>query len=83
MQKEVIETPVEDTKDDLVDGQRLDCIYDDEPLGFEKDLLGSTTKMRAHDPLEEVDLGDGFVKRPTYVSAKINKEFRDRIVELL
>jgi len=30
-----------------------------------------------------VDLGDGFVKRPTYVSAKINKEFKDRILELL
>jgi len=30
-----------------------------------------------------VDLGDGSVKRPTYLSAKINKEFRDRIVELL
>jgi len=83
LHKEVIETLVEDTKDDLVDGQRLDCIYDDEPLGFEKDPLGSTTKMRAQDPLEEVDLGDGSVKRPTYVSAKINKEFRDRIVELL
>jgi len=51
LHKEVIETLVEDTKDDLVDGQRLDCIYDDEPLGFEKDPLGSTTKMRAQDPL--------------------------------
>ena len=30
-----------------------------------------------------MDLGDGSVKRPTYLSAKINKEFRDRIVELL
>jgi len=39
--------------------------------------------MRAQDPLEEVDLGDGSVKRPTYVSAKIPKEFKDRIVELL
>jgi len=45
--------------------------------------MGSTTKMRAQDPLEEVDLGDGIVKRPTYVSAKIPKEFKDRIVELL
>ena len=30
-----------------------------------------------------MDLGDGSVKRPTYVSAKIPKEFKDRIVELL
>jgi hypothetical protein len=28
-------------------------------------------------------LGDGSVKRPTYVTAKIPKEFKDRIVELL
>jgi len=45
--------------------------------------MGSTTKIRARDPLEEVDTGDGSVKRPTYVSTKIPKEFRDRIVELL
>ena len=83
LQKEAIETITQDTTNDLVDGQRLDCIYDDEPLGFEKDLLGSTIKMRAQDPLEEVDLGDGSVKRPTYVSAKINRGFKDRIVELL
>jgi len=45
--------------------------------------MGAATKMRAHDPLEEVDLGDGTVKRPTYVSAKMPKEFKDRVVELL
>ena len=83
LQEEVVETLVEDTKDDLVDDQRLDCIYDDEPLGFEEDPLGSTTKMKAQDPLEEVDLGDGYVKRPTFVSAKITKEFKNRIVVLL
>jgi len=83
LKKEVIETLIEDTKDDLVDGQKLDCIYDDEPLGFAKDPLASTTKMKAQDPLEEVDLGDGSAKRRTYASAKINKEFRDRSVELL
>jgi len=34
LQEEVVETLVEDTNDDLIDDQRLDCIYDDEPLGF-------------------------------------------------
>jgi len=43
----------------LIEDQRLDCIYDDEPLGFEKDPMGSAQKMQAQDPLEEVDLGDG------------------------
>ena len=63
--------------DDFVEDQKLDCIYDDEPLGFEEDPMGSTTKMRAQDPLEEVDIGDGSAKRPTYVSTEIPKEFKD------
>ncbi|KEH17559.1 hypothetical protein MTR_0008s0310 [Medicago truncatula] len=83
MKNEVIETTINDPIDDLTDDQKLDCIYDNEPLGFEEDPMGSTNKTRAQDPLEEVDLGDGTAKRPTYVSAKIPKEFKDRIVELL
>jgi len=83
LQKEENETLVKDTGDDFVEDQKLDCIYNDEPLGFEEDPMGSTTKMRAQDPLEEVDIGDGTVKSPTYVSTKIPKQFKDRIVELL
>ena len=52
-------------------------------MGFKEDPMWSTTKMRAQDPLVEVDIGDGSIKRPTYVSTKIPKEFRDRIVKLL
>jgi hypothetical protein len=33
--------------------------------------------------LEEVDLGDGFIKRPTYISTKIDKDFKVRIIEIL
>jgi len=79
----VVKTLAEDANGDLIYDQRLDSIYADEPLGFEEDPLGSTTKMRAQDPLEEVNLGDGPIKRPTYVSAKVTKEFKERIVELL
>ena len=61
LQKEVVETLVEETNDDLTNDQRLDCIYDDKPLGFEEDPLESTTKMKVQDPLEEVDLGDASV----------------------
>jgi hypothetical protein len=32
--------------------QRLDAIYDEEPLGFEKDPVTSSAKMLAQDPLE-------------------------------
>ena len=37
--------------------QRLDAIYDKEPLGFERDPINSGAKMLAQDPLEEVNLG--------------------------
>ena len=45
--------------------------------------MGSTEKMKAQDPLEKVDLGDGSAKRPTYNSTKIDKDFKVQIVELL
>src|ERR1044072_6782564 len=60
--------------------QRLDCIYDDEPLGFERDPSISTKRMQAQDPLEEVDLGDGEIKRPTYISAKIDPGLKNEMV---
>jgi hypothetical protein len=51
--------------------QRLDCIYDNEPLGFEKDQISSNQRMQAQDPLQEIDIGDGPIKRPTYISNKL------------
>src|SRR4051812_28757911 len=39
--------------------QILVAIYDEEPLGFEKDPMGANIKMLAQDPLEKVNLGDG------------------------
>ncbi|PNX64845.1 hypothetical protein L195_g062312, partial [Trifolium pratense] len=39
--------------------------------------------MQAQDPLQEVDIGDGSVKRPTYISAKIDPTLREKMVELL
>src|ERR1051325_4024308 len=48
-----------------VDEQCLDCIYDDEPLGFEKDPMAQE-KMQPQDPLEEIDLGERVIKdQPT------------------
>ena len=82
-QEEYIRKVNDDFQYSLMENQRLDCIYDDEPLGFEKDPMGPAKKMQAQDPLEEVDLGDGTVKRLTYVSTKIDKEFKAQIVDLL
>src|SRR3954466_481182 len=63
--------------------QKLDAIYDEEPLGFEKDPMASNIKMLAQDPLEEVDLGEGDRKRITYVSAKLEPALKSRVIALL
>src|ERR1051325_1348788 len=63
--------------------QRLDAIYDKEPLGFEKDPTDSGAKMLAQDPLEEVNLGDENTKRITYVSAKLNSSLKHKVIEVL
>src|SRR3954463_4401768 len=63
--------------------QRLDAIYDEEPLGFEKDPMASNIKMMAQDPLEEVNLGDNDQKRITYISAKLEPELKATIIKML
>ena len=63
--------------------QRLDAIYDDEPLGFEKDLVAPNIKMLAQDPLEEIDLGDVIRKRPTYISVNLSLELKVKVIQLL
>ncbi|KAI5443874.1 hypothetical protein KIW84_012498 [Lathyrus oleraceus] len=63
--------------------QKLDAIYDDEPLGFEKDPVSTNEKMVAQDPLEEINLGVGAENRPTYISAKMDPQFKVEIVQLL
>ena len=63
--------------------QRLDSIYDKEPLGFERDPINSGAKMLAQDPLEEVNLGDGKTKRITYISAKLSPGLKKEVIEVL
>ncbi|MCH81200.1 hypothetical protein A2U01_0001984, partial [Trifolium medium] len=65
------------------DMQRLDCIYDDEPLGFERDPISLNQRMRAQDPLQEIDIGDGTLKRSTYISTNVDQSLRVKMVELL
>lgn len=81
-------TPIEESqsagpRNDGREDQRLDCIYDDEPLDFEKDPSASTTKMQPRDPLEEIHFGDGTTKRPTYISANIDPKLRLEITNIL
>ncbi|KAK2456610.1 hypothetical protein QL285_003960 [Trifolium repens] len=77
------EAKVESNGTSMPQVQRLDCIYDEEPLGFERDPLNETPKMQAQDPLEETDIGNGSVKRPTYISANISPDLKGKFVLLL
>ena len=77
------EAKVESDDISMPQAQRLDCIYDEEPLGFERDPLNETPQMQAQDPLEEIDIGNGSVKRPTYISANINPNLKGKLVLLL
>lgn len=63
--------------------QRLDAIYDDKHLSFERDLVAPNIKMLAQDPLEEIELGEGIRKRPTYISANLSPEFKVEAIQLL
>lgn len=65
------------------ESRKLDFIYDNEPLRFEKDPFESNEKMQAQDPLEEADLGDRAVKRPTYINTKIEPDMKKEVVEML
>ncbi|KAK2370658.1 hypothetical protein QL285_083688 [Trifolium repens] len=78
-----VEAKVEEDGTNMSPTQRLDCIYDDEPLGFERDPINVTPKMQAQDPLEEIDIGNGSVKRPTYISANISPDLKETLVQLL
>ncbi|KAK2422650.1 hypothetical protein QL285_033170 [Trifolium repens] len=77
------EAKVESDGISMPQAQRLNCIYDEEPLGFERDPLNETPKMQAQDPLEEIDIGDGSAKRPTYISTNISPDLKGKLVLLL
>ena len=70
-------------KNEIVKNENLDCIYDNSPLGFEKVETKEVRKMEAQDPLEEIDLGENGVKRPTYISSLLDSDFKTELVEVL
>jgi hypothetical protein len=58
----------------------------DDAMGMVEDLdeLGKLGPgFSSMDDLEEVDIGDGVVPRPTYVSARLNMSQKQEIIELL
>ncbi|XP_028193320.1 uncharacterized protein LOC114378935 [Glycine soja] len=82
-QNMAVEAKIEDHENKETKDRRLDCIYDDEPLGFEKNPISEVPKMQAQDPLEEIDIGNGSIKRPTYISANITSSLKEKLVPLL
>lgn len=46
----------------ILDLHRLDCIYNNEPLGFKKYSLASNKRILDYNQLEEVDLWDEKIK---------------------
>ncbi|XP_058725925.1 uncharacterized protein LOC131597235 [Vicia villosa] len=65
-----------------VNRQHLDCIYDEEPLGFDKDPM-ALEKKQPQDPFEEVNLGEEGDKRPTYISTNIDQKLKSEVILLL
>jgi hypothetical protein len=60
--------------------------YMDDAMGVVEDLdeLGKHGRgFSSTDDLEKVDIGDGVIPRPTYVSAHLNTGQKQKIIELL
>ena len=60
-----------------------DCIYDFDPSEFESSINNANKKVEVQDPLEKVDIGFDYVRRPTYNSQNLLEGFRRQLVELL
>lgn len=65
------------------ESRRLDFIYDNEPLGFKKDPLNELERMQAQYPLEEIYLGDGVIKRLTYIIIKVGSKVKAKLIAVL
>ncbi|MCI10449.1 hypothetical protein A2U01_0031542 [Trifolium medium] len=64
--------------------EHLDCVIDDDPLGFENGWSDKIGKLEAQDPLEEVNLAEeGEKPKPTYVSSLLEKSLKQEIIKIL
>jgi hypothetical protein len=62
------------------------CSYTDDAMDVVEDLdeLGKLGRgFSSMDDLEKVDVGDGVIPQPTYVSAHLNTGQKQQIIELL
>ncbi|MCI14666.1 hypothetical protein A2U01_0035798, partial [Trifolium medium] len=64
--------------------EHLDCVIDDDPLGFKNGWSDEIGKLEAQDPLEEVNLTEeGEKPKPTYVSSLLEKSLKQEIIKIL
>ncbi|MCI37848.1 hypothetical protein A2U01_0059075, partial [Trifolium medium] len=62
--------------------EHLDCVIDDDPLGFENGWSDEIGKLE--DPLEEVNLAEeGETPKSTYVSSLLEKSLKQEIIKIL
>jgi hypothetical protein len=64
------------------------CSSTDNAIGVVEDLdelgnLGRVFSSMDMDDLEEIDIGDGVVTRPTYVSVRLDVNQKQEMIELL
>nr|KYP72862.1 Transposon Ty3-G Gag-Pol polyprotein [Cajanus cajan] len=83
-QKEKTDLEIERTKEGKEQELelKLDCIFDDSPLGFER-ATNEEHKLESQDPLEEVNLGTIENKRITYISKFLQGELKEEIIRML
>nr|KYP64672.1 hypothetical protein KK1_019278 [Cajanus cajan] len=61
---------------------KLDNIFDDSPLGFERETKGEH-KLESQDPLEEINLGTVENRKVTYISKLLQGELKEEIIRVL
>ncbi|XP_020233446.1 uncharacterized protein LOC109813635 [Cajanus cajan] len=61
---------------------KLDCIFDDSSLGFER-ATNEEHKLESQDPLEEINLGTVENKKVTYISKLLQGKMRGELIRVL
>lgn len=62
----------------------LDCIYDDEPLGFENGWSDEVGKLEAQDSLDEIYLAkEGEKPRLVFVSSLLEPNMNEVVIKVL
>nr|KYP33891.1 Transposon Ty3-G Gag-Pol polyprotein [Cajanus cajan] len=87
-EKEKIEMKKDQEVEKLKEGKeqeselKLDCIFDDSPLGFER-ATKEEHKLESQDPLEEINLGTVEDRKVTYISKLLPRELKEELIRVL